>query len=448
MLECGVLQSALCVAQFFPRWSPELLSIDYYFERKIHMKTLLTIPRRLTVAVLIGLASYYVSAQQVQIYGVADIGIESVDNGGGRTVKVTSGLSEGSRFGIKGSEELGNGYKALFTLEARVEYDTGANRNGSSFVSNSASLPPGLRDLVAVGAITAQTAAFIQQQVQQAASTVNGAGALFDRQVYVGMVTPVGGILAGRQYTPGYAAFSFYDATDGATAVSPAQSYIGLLPRASNSVTHVIEGVGSVSTYFMVASGERTDSRKAGSMVGGLIRYKSGPLDIGVGMNRYGTLGASSRSGLRVWTLGASLVAGPTKLYVAQVSSKNPNAITDPTSPNVSEQDIDGTIGALLPTNNRLLHFGAKWVTGANSFVLAFNQVKDKRDSIRADVDHYGFLYRYAFSKRTNLYAAYAVANNKGLARVGLNGTGTAGGFTSDFGVDSKVLQIGVRHSF
>src|SRR5206468_11870983 len=58
----------------------------------------------------------------VQIYGVADAGVAWQR---GSPVKIISGGAEGSRLGIKGSEELGNGFKAVFDLEARIELDTG-----------------------------------------------------------------------------------------------------------------------------------------------------------------------------------------------------------------------------------------------------------------------------------------------------------------------------------
>jgi predicted porin len=58
----------------------------------------------------------------VQLYGIADAGI--MWQRGGPT-KIISGGADGSRLGVKGSEDLGRGMKAIFNLEARVELDTG-----------------------------------------------------------------------------------------------------------------------------------------------------------------------------------------------------------------------------------------------------------------------------------------------------------------------------------
>jgi predicted porin len=62
------------------------------------------------------------------LYGLADVGITSVSGlKAGTVTQVASGIMEGSRWGIKGTEDLGGGYKAIFTLESRVELDTGAD---------------------------------------------------------------------------------------------------------------------------------------------------------------------------------------------------------------------------------------------------------------------------------------------------------------------------------
>jgi hypothetical protein len=42
---------------------------------------------------------------------------------------IASGIMEGSRFGLRGTEDIGGGYKAIFTLENRFELDTGSVSN-------------------------------------------------------------------------------------------------------------------------------------------------------------------------------------------------------------------------------------------------------------------------------------------------------------------------------
>ena len=79
------------------------------------------------IAALLG-ATFATSAlaqTSVQIYGIADAGV--MFQKGGPT-KIYSGGADGSRIGFKGTEDLGNGFKAMFNLEARVELDTGTQQ--------------------------------------------------------------------------------------------------------------------------------------------------------------------------------------------------------------------------------------------------------------------------------------------------------------------------------
>ncbi len=61
----------------------------------------------------------------VTLYGSLDLSVESV-KGEKSVTRVTSGNHTTSRFGVKGTEDLGGGLKAKFNLEAPVSADTGA----------------------------------------------------------------------------------------------------------------------------------------------------------------------------------------------------------------------------------------------------------------------------------------------------------------------------------
>lgn len=74
-------------------------------------------------------------AADVQLYGVVDLGLNwtQVDNGKTTTdsFSMASGQNSGSRFGLKGTEDLGNGYKVGFNLENSFKADDGALDKGS-----------------------------------------------------------------------------------------------------------------------------------------------------------------------------------------------------------------------------------------------------------------------------------------------------------------------------
>ena len=84
---------------------------------------------KLLAAVVIASLPLVVSAQSsVTVYGVMDAAIAHEDTGapnGSRNV-VNSGNQSSSRLGFKGTEDIGNGLKAMFNIEAGVALDTGA----------------------------------------------------------------------------------------------------------------------------------------------------------------------------------------------------------------------------------------------------------------------------------------------------------------------------------
>jgi predicted porin len=76
------------------------------------------------------------SAQtSVTLYGVLDEGINYTNNAGrGHVYELASGYAQGSRWGLKGAEELGGGLKAIFQLENGFDVSSGRlNQGGRMF---------------------------------------------------------------------------------------------------------------------------------------------------------------------------------------------------------------------------------------------------------------------------------------------------------------------------
>lgn len=79
------------------------------------------------VALAVLAASGAAMAQSaVTLYGIADVWVGSEKINAVRTTVMKSGGVSGSRWGIKGEEDLGGGLKAIFTFEQGVALDTGA----------------------------------------------------------------------------------------------------------------------------------------------------------------------------------------------------------------------------------------------------------------------------------------------------------------------------------
>lgn len=69
----------------------------------------------------------------VTLYGVADIYLASVKDGGATKTVLNSGGVAASRYGFKGTEDLGGGLKANFLLENGFDIDNGAGTPGQAF---------------------------------------------------------------------------------------------------------------------------------------------------------------------------------------------------------------------------------------------------------------------------------------------------------------------------
>ena len=83
-------------------------------------------------------------AADVQLYGLVDLGLNwtQVDNGKTTTDSfgMGSGQNSGSRFGLKGTEELGNSLKVGFKLENGFQSDSGALKSEKRIFDREASV--------------------------------------------------------------------------------------------------------------------------------------------------------------------------------------------------------------------------------------------------------------------------------------------------------------------
>ncbi len=95
--------------------------------------------KSLAALAVLGVAAGYASAADVTLYGVVDTGLiythtKTYDGEKTDSFGLESGVSSASRFGLKGTEELGNGLKVGFKLENGFAADDGTlSQNGRLF---------------------------------------------------------------------------------------------------------------------------------------------------------------------------------------------------------------------------------------------------------------------------------------------------------------------------
>jgi predicted porin len=415
------------------------------------MKNLLALT---ALATACGAVSAQVSGSSVTLYGLVDVGVNRVSGlEGGSDTRLASGIMEGSRLGVRGNEDMGGGYRAIFTLESRLEADTGDifNRppSGSQLPDRFSSaallgLPAALQP--AVDGVAAQ----IGSQVG-----VNIRKGFWDRQAYVGLVTPVGAVLAGRQYTPAYEVAANFDIMGTQSSLAPGQ--IASLPasfeiRTDNALAYRIQ-TGPFSGGLMYGFGEVEGSNSANRLLGLSAMYRSDMFSAGLGYNtRKNELGDSA---LKTLVLGASAtfsVHTVSALFSA-IKDDNPSglsAIADTLTPIIGPglaALVQGAFVDALKQDARLMHIGYKFSSQPHTVYVAYNLFND-RTAANADVASYGVAYSYALSKRTDLNAVLTRYNNKNLAQAAPGGNGFIGGVTASPGTDSNNFALGIRHRF
>lgn len=416
------------------------------------------------VALCCAAATQAQTAPGVTLYGLVDVGITSVSGlRAGTVTQVASGIMEGSRWGLKGNEDLGGGYKAIFTLEARVEADTGGNSSrpitGSQVYDRmSTAQALGLSSAVPAiqGAYNAAVPAVLAGLVNEYGVNVGANGnRAFDRQAYLGLITPVGGILAGRMYTPAYETFASFDIMETQSALSAGQ--IVQFPavfeiRASNALAYRVVKNG-FSGVLMYAPGESATVSSGGNQYGLNLGYKNDQFAVGFGYNtKNNELGNKA---LTSSVVGASMNFGNSKVsgLVSKITDDNPTSIVSiakslaATPLAAVAVPVQSAFVEAFKQDGTLYHIGYRYVTGNRTMSLSYSSYDDKRPS-NADVKSFGAAYTYALSKRTDVSAVIVRFDNGDKAQVAPGGNGYLGGVTASAGTDSTGIAFGIRHRF
>jgi predicted porin len=203
----------------------------------------------------------------VELYGIIDSGIViGRGNPKGSELKLEGGVSNGSRLGFRGREDLGGGASAIFVMESGLLNDTGALDQG---------------------------------------------GLQFGRQSWVGVQSESGSVTLGRQYTPIYTtllmADPFGNNYGGASGQLMSGEKAGV--RMNNTLMYsspVIGGFNAQLAYgFGEVPGELAKSRQLGAAFG----YANGPVSVRLGFNHQNN--ATATDAARNTLLAAKYDFGP-----------------------------------------------------------------------------------------------------------------------------------------
>lgn len=395
------------------------------------------------IAAAAALASLGASAQ-VTLYGLADVSLTRVTGyAQGGVTSLSSGHLEGSRWGLKGEEDMGGGYKALFTLESRIELDNGGLGNRPESGNQ-------LPDRLTAGLPAALATSLTNGIGSTLGVNINNNG--FDRQAWVGLVTPVGGFLMGRQYTPAFEALATFDIMNTQSALSAGQIVTipaGLDIRYNNTLQYrAVRGPWSGSLMASFTGGASSSSNQ---LLGLNALYRGDAFQAGFGYNTKND--SAGQQALRTTVFGASTSRGAWKVsgLYARIEEPNPSS-----GPELKAQLLASAVPATLVNtvldrlkqDANLLHLGARYDMGsAGQVTVAINRLDDRRNA-DADTTSYGVAYTYPLSRRTSLYGVLTRFNNSGSAQAAPGGNGYLGGVTATAGQDATSIAVGMRHSF
>ncbi len=400
--------------------------------------------KKLIALAVAGLASTAAFAQtNVQIYGNLDYGysyrfddratgtpaqaaaVTSAGKVAGSASQLNGGQSAGNRIGFKGTEDLGNGLKAVFLIEQGF---------GLDISSGSADAQP--------TALSAGTASGNNNSIS------------FTRQAYVGLTGNFGTAIGGRLYTPHYTFMASLDPFSGGT-VGQYRNVFGTYDvnslidpsRVDNAIAYVSPSFGgfTVTGAFSNNAGG-TDSlannARNSTVYAVLGQYNAGPIAAGLGYHYIAPSSAPatpSINDIQNIVLGGSYDFKVVKLSLAGDWNQINRVNTGGLYPNVRLSNY--MIGATAP-------IGKFDIQGSYIF-------SDGNSAAGGDAQQLALGAKYNLSKRTNFYTAYSWIDNSNNRNAGTSDAGNTGyavggaGNVSNMGVAwQQGFQVGVRHQF
>lgn len=349
----------------------------------------------------------------ITLYGVVDANYEyvnhystvtpSASNGfstgsGANLYRLNSGGLSGSRFGMRGTEELGDGLSAIFVLEGGIGLDTGTNLNG---------------------------------------------GRLFGRQAFVGLNSKtIGSLTFGRQYTSFFDALANFSPTGFASQYEPSVAEVGADFRSDNMAKYTgVFGPLTANAHWtsgngVAGNGEVPGQFRQNTGFGSSVTYASGPLSVMAGYNQYNpTLTTAGDIGsFKKAAIAASYSFGTqAKLMAGYRWGQNRGA--------------DGST---------ILRDDFYWV-GANyrfkqgiDLTLGYYYDDIKRFGNRNMENPWqiSFIADYILSKRTDVYLTTAYSKNAGLNFDTSANSFASGYFLGNAHSSMFGAAVGIRHKF
>ncbi|WP_233832224.1 porin [Paraburkholderia sp. ZP32-5] len=384
----------------------------------------------LALAALGAFAGVAHAQSSVTLYGIIDVGINMNTNSGGfHKYDMSSGVMQGSRFGLRGTEDLGGGLKALFVLENGFDVTNGKLGQG---------------------------------------------GLMFGRQAYVGLSSQFGTVTLGRQYDSVVDYVGPFEAGDqwgGYIAAHPGDiDNFNNAYRTNNTIKYTSANYGGLTfggTYSLGGQAGNFTGNQIWSLGAG---YNNGPLALGVGYLNARTPAASGGIFNNGGTIAAPNAAVTSPVYAGFTSANTYQVIgaggsytfgaatVGLTYSNIRFGNLGKTFaspfaGQSATFNNGEINFKYQ-LTPALLVGAAYDYTRGAQidDASRASYHQGSVGVDYFLSKRTDVYVigVYQHANGETLNAAGAVVDATAGinGLTGSSTNNQFTARVGIRHKF
>ena len=371
-------------------------------------------------------------AADVQLYGIVDMGLNytHIDGDGAYedmdSFSMKSGQQSGSRWGIKGTEDLGNGLTVGFVLEDGFSADTGSEGTNPMFDRESMLFLQGGFGKVAFGRI----------------GSFNQGQGSFSK---IGMLTPFGTSFGDYAAQAGnvFASSTRYDNSIVYETPNFAGFQVTAMYSMGNTGDDGVENESSSERYYGIAA-----------------TYKNGPAAayLAIDSTNYKSWGETHGSDMEdamTVTLGGSWDFEVVKAYIGaqyfdevKVSSlggiidNNAYSVKDAagkvtfSTANLKVTGYSVLIGADAPLAGGKLMAAAAYMDGEQS------DFEEDYGSGKFDFTRWVISagYDYPLSKRTNVYAVASYMDDE------LEGKGTNNG--TDWNPSAYTFMVGMRHKF
>jgi len=357
-----------------------------------------------------GVACAQTSAGNVSLYGVLDefVGHQQAVVAGKDTSLTYLGNSSEltSRWGLRGDEDLGDGYKTKFDLEQGFDPSTGVQQNSYR---------------------------------------------MFDRQAWVGISGSFGELRAGRQNTPFFTWSGNLDAFSAATYGSGYNNFSQWLARIDNDISYKLPKFYNTDTEFHYSVGGIAGNSSASAAYQGAIQTTQGPF--------YGNMvylhvnNITNTASVQQFMTGGNYDYGMGKVYLGffrtndVISATGGNALANPAG---KYNPTTGPVGPIAGNYHNTYSLSADYRFSAQTTVGGgYAAIKDQ-SALGNNAKEFSLIANYDLSKHTRLYAVASRIDNTNTANFKLTGASITAGtiLTPDKGQNETGFQVGIQFMF